>query len=380
MAKKTSRPAPKKAAVPVAARSRYPAWLPGAFLVLMTILAYQRVWHAGFIMDDDEYVTGNLTLHSVAGLRRIWCDFNATPQYYPLVFTSFWLEYHLWGLSPPGYHVINVLLHTLAAILLWRVLARLQLPCAWLAAGIFALHPVAVESVAWVTERKNVLSAVFYFAAALAYWRWDEPSAAGGTKIRQRWRWYFFAFALFMAALLSKTVTCSLPAALLLVIWWKRGRIDMRDVWPLLPFFVAGIAMGLLTAWLERTQVGAQGPEWAFSFSDRLLIAGHALWFYAGKLFWPANLMFIYPRWQINAGDWQQWIFPAAAAALVAALLQGLAAAATDSLCINHSSFFRPAALCDEIPPCLGDRDSNAIFAGALPTASGNGGARKEFR
>ena len=120
-----------------------------------------------------------------------------------------------------------------------------------------------------------------------------------------------------MCALFSKTVTASLPAALLLVIWWKHGRIAGRDVWPLLPFFVVGAALGLVTSWLERTHVGASGPEWALSFWDRCLIAGRALWFYAGKLFWPANLTFIYPRWQIDPGIWWQWLFPAAAIAVV---------------------------------------------------------------
>jgi Flp pilus assembly protein TadD len=317
---KKSKRKPGMGLKPEVAGPRFPAWLPALLLMLMTILAYQPVWHAGFIWDDDVYVTGNPMLHSIRGLAQIWCDPTATAQYYPLVHTSFWMEYHLWGLNPLGYHVVNVLLHILAAILLWRVLVRLQAPGAWLAAGIFALHPVAAESVAWVTERKNVLSTVFYFAAALAYWRWNNPLAEGGTTGRNIWRWYFFAFVMFLFALLSKTVTCSLPAALLLVIWWKRGRVAMRDIRPLLPFFGMGAGLGLVTAWLERTQVGAQGPEWAFSFSDRWLIAGRALWFYAGKLCWPTDLMFIYPRWQINAGEWWQWIFPAAALMVVVAL------------------------------------------------------------
>jgi tetratricopeptide (TPR) repeat protein len=302
------------------ARSHFPAWPMALLLVLVTVFAYQPVWYAGFIWDDDCYVTNNLMLHSLDGLRQIWCKLTATPQYYPFVFTSFWLEYHLWGLNPLGYHIVNVLLQTFAAILLWRVLVRLQLPGAWLAAGIFALHPVAVESVAWVTERKNVLAAVFYFAAALVYLRWMEQGTDDKRQIQDSLRWYFLAFALFIAALLSKTIACSLPAAMLLVIWWKRGRIAGRDVRPLLPFFVAGVALGLVTSWLERTHVGAQGPEWAFSFPERCLIAGRALWFYAAKLFWPANLTFIYPRWQLNAGEWWQWISPVAALAVVVAL------------------------------------------------------------
>ena len=317
---KKSKPAPRSDVIPVMARSRFPAWLMVALLVLVTILAYQPVWHAGFIWDDDYYVTNNLPLHSLDGLRQIWFQPGATVQYYPLTFTTFWLEYHLWGLNPLGYHVVNVLLQALPAILLWRVLVRLQLPGAWLAAGIFALHPVCVESVAWVTERKNVLAGMFYFASALAYLRWTGQGTDGKEQIRVTLRWYFLALALFIAALLSKTVACSLPAALLLVIWWKRGRIAGRDVWPLLPFFAAGAALGSVTSWLERTHVGAQGQDWAFSFPERCLIAGRALWFYAGKLFWPGNLMFIYPRWQINPGDWWQWIFPVAALAVVVVL------------------------------------------------------------
>jgi tetratricopeptide (TPR) repeat protein len=292
----------------------------GIFLVVATVLAYQPVWHAGFIWDDDFYVTNNLALRSLDGLRQIWFSLDATPQYYPLVHTSFWLEYHLWGLNPLGYHVVNVLLQSLAAILLWCVLVRLQLPGAWLAAAIFALHPVGVETVAWVTERKNVLAAVFYFASALAYWRWSEQVADGNAQIEGSQRWYMLAFTLFVAALLSKTVACSLPAAMLLVIWLKRGCIIGRDVWPLLPFFAIGMTLGLVTSWLERTHVGAQGPEWAFSFPERCLIAGRAVWFYAGKLFWPADLTFIYPRWQLNAGELWQWIFPIAALGLAAAL------------------------------------------------------------
>jgi len=284
--------------------------------VALVFVVYVPALRGGFTWDDDAYVTNNLTLRSAGGLARMWGQLTATPQYYPLVFTSFWLEYHLWGLNPLGYHIVNVLLHTLAAMLLWRVLVRLQVPGAWLAAAIFALHPVAVESVAWVTERKNVLSAVFYFAAALAYLRWQdrETTARGANAL------YLLSLVLFICALFSKTVTASLPAALLLMIWWKRGRVAGRDVWPLAPFFVAGAALALVTSWLERTHVGASGPDWALSVLDRCLIAGRALWFYAGKLVWPANLTFIYPRWHLDPGVWWQWLFPLTAAAVVTLL------------------------------------------------------------
>src|SRR5208282_34024 len=241
------------------------------------------------------------------------------PQYYPMVHTTFWLEYHVWGLNPVGYHLINVLLHGTAAILLWQVLLRLRIRGAWLAAVIFALHPVQVESVSWITERKNVLSAVFYFAAALAYLRYVALAEPGGPN-RHRWHWYLGALVLFLAALLSKTVTCTLPAALLLVCWWKKGRVQRDDIFPLLPFFALGVGLGLLTAWMEKYHVGAQGAEWSLTFADRCLIAGRALWFYAGKLVWPAHLTFIYPRWEINPAVWWQWLFPVAVVGVVAGL------------------------------------------------------------
>jgi hypothetical protein len=287
-------------------------WFISLLLLGLTLAAYLPALHAGFIWDDDDYLINNRTLHDLPGLQRIWFETSATPQYYPLVHTTFWLEYHLWKLNPLGYHLDNVFLHALAAILLWRVLLKLPVPGAWLAAAIFAVHPVNVESVAWVTERKNVLSAVFYFAAALAYLRFavpdnppdtnDKRRETTGKKLEEkqagstRWCWYVAALILFVGALFSKTVTTSLPAALLLVFWWKRGRIGLRDVLQLLPFFAVGVGLSLHTSWLEKHHVGASGAEWALSFFDRCLIAGRALWFYAGKLVWPAELTFIYPR------------------------------------------------------------------------------------
>jgi len=295
-----------------------PVW-HGALIALLVLLAYLPALRDGFIWDDDSYVTENPTLHDPGGLRRIWFEVGAVPQYYPMVHTTFWLEYHLWGLNPVGYHLINVLLHATAAILLWQVLLRLRIRGAWPAAVIFALHPVQVESVSWITERKNVLSAVFYFAAALAYLRFVALAETGGPNRHRRY-WYLGALVLFLAALLSKTVTCTLPAALLLVCWWKKGRVQRDDIFPLLPFFALGVGLGLLTAWMEKYHVGAQGAEWSLTFADRCLIAGRALWFYAGKLVWPAHLTFIYPRWEIDPAVWWQWLFPLAAIGVVTGL------------------------------------------------------------
>ena len=296
-------------------------WILGWLLVLIILVVYQQVWHAGYIWDDDSYVTKNVTLRDLHGLWRIWFELAATPQYYPLVYTSFWLEHHLWGLNPLGYHLVNLVLHALAAILLWRALVRLGIPGAWLAAAIFAVHPVEVESVAWITERKNVLSAVFYFAAALTYLRFESMRDEEDPGPQRRYL-YFASLFLFVLALLSKTVACSLPAALLLVRWWKTGRIKRQDVLPLLPFLAFGLGLGLLTAWLEKHHVRAEGEEWALTFGQRFLIAGRALWFYASKLLWPANLTFIYARWDVSAAFGWAWLFPSAFAAVVATLWQ----------------------------------------------------------
>lgn len=291
-------------------------WGLAGLLAALVLLTYLPAYGSGFVWDDDYYVSSNPTLRNLAGLQSIWLDVFATPQYYPLVHTSFWLEYRLVGASPHLYHFTNVVLHAANALLLWRIVVHLGVPGAWLIAAVFALHPVQVESVAWITERKNVLSAFFYLAAALSYLRFSAQ-ADGGVR-----RWWLFSgsFLLYLAALLSKTVSASLPAALLLILWWKRGTILRRDWITLTPMLLVGAAFGLLTVWLEREHVLAQGPEWDLSLLDRGLIAGRALWFYAAKLVWPQDLAFIYPRWAIDPGLWWQYLFPLAAIAVVCGL------------------------------------------------------------
>jgi tetratricopeptide (TPR) repeat protein len=289
-------------------------------LAAATLLAYLPAMRGGYIWDDDDYVTENLTLRSADGLRRIWFELGAVPQYYPLVHTTYWLEYRLWGLNPAGYHVTNILLHAANAVLVVLILTRLGIPGAWLAGAIFALHPVHVESVAWITERKNVLSGLFYLSSLLVYLRFsvsaEEPSASRGSQGTL----YSAALLLFAAALLSKTVTATLPAAILVIVWWKRGRLALADVRPLLPMFVAGLAMSSLTGWMERYHVGARGPAFDWNLADRVLIAGRTVWFYAARLFWPHPLVFVYPRWEIEPSRAWQWLFPLSALAVPVAL------------------------------------------------------------
>lgn len=298
--------------------------MAGAALVVLALAVYSGVWQASFIWDDDDYVINNQTLRSAEGLRQIWFVPRSIPQYYPLVHTTFWAEYQLWGLRPAGYHVVNVLLHGVAAILLWRVLLELKVPGAPLAAAIFVVHPVMVESVAWVTERKNVLSLPLALAALWCYLRFappePPPGKRSGRRDPHRTRYYAAALVLFLAALLSKTVVFSLPAVVLVIVWWKRGRIAWSDVRPLVPFFALGIAMGLVTAWLEKHHVGAAGDEWSLAPVERVLLAGRALWFYAGKLVWPWPLIFFYPRWEVDQSVAWQYLFPLAAVGVLVVL------------------------------------------------------------
>jgi tetratricopeptide (TPR) repeat protein len=283
-------------------------------LALLTFAAYGRSLTNGYIWDDDDYVTENLVLRSPTGIFEVWRP-KTTPQYYPLVFVTFWCEYRLWGLHPAGYHTVNVALHLVSALLFWLALRRLAVPGAWLAAALFALHPVQVESVAWITERKNVLSLLFYLAALHAW-----LSVRDDATRRTRWGAYAATLVLFACALLSKTVTCSLPAALLVIEWWRHGRIALRTALLTLPLFALGLALAAVTVIIERDHVGAGALDFGLTALDRVVLAGRIFWFYLGKLIWPWDLIFIYPRWEVSARDAAQWLYPAAAIALLAGL------------------------------------------------------------
>ncbi|MBC8105857.1 MAG: tetratricopeptide repeat protein [Anaerolineae bacterium] len=327
MAQKRPKQRSKKLKHPAVAPSRVRSFLPGALLLIaITAIAYLPAFRAGFIWDDPDYVINNHTLRDLTGLGEIWFHPTSLPQWYPLVHTTFWIEYQFFGAqSATIYHVTNIVLHTINALLLWRLLARLNVPGAWLAAAIFAGHPVHVESVAWVTERKNVLSLLFYLCALqvflLRVTDIEKPTAP-------RWvlnpKSYALALILFTCALFSKTVTASFPAAILVILWWKRGRITRRDVIPLAPFFLLGLLMSTVTSYLEHTHVGADGTkivELNLSLIQRILIAGRAIWFYATKLIAPFNLTFIYPRWDsIDRIEPWLWIFPVAVIAVIVAL------------------------------------------------------------
>ncbi len=305
-----------------------PVW-QGGLIVLLVFLAYLPALRGGFVWDDDTHISTNETLRSWQGLWEIWFQPGATCQYYPLSFTLFWLGYQLWGLNPLGYHLLNVALHSLVAVLLWQILERLRVRGAWLAGVIFALHPVCVMSVAWMTELKNTLSAALALGAGWAYVRFaglgvyraaethdDNPEAsASGTG----WRYGVLSLVLFLLAMFAKTAVSFLPATLLLAAWWQQERLVWRKVLPLGLMLVLVAVLGKVTFYIERLH-GAVGMGFKLGWLERVLVSGRSFWFYLGKLIFPHPLTFIYERWNVNNAAGWQYLYPAATVGLFAVL------------------------------------------------------------
>ncbi len=328
-----------------------------AAIVALTVLAYWPAFQAGYIWDDDTALTENPQIRSASGLREIW--FSTRPyDYFPLTFTTFWLEWRLWGPKPLGYHAVNVALHALGAVLFWRVLLQLRVPGAWTAAALFAVHPVAVGSVAWVAERKNTLSLVFFLASALWYLRFDAARRQAAADARQPGRAllkrdYALSLGAFLLALLSKTSVVALPLVLALCEWWRDrpeasvraptggpaagrrhnrpeqsrsrasdGTLDagrrvrlrslLQTLWPmcvrLAPFFALALALGLVTVWFQTHRAMTGNIYQQDGLLTRLLGGGRALWFYLTNSLLPVQLSMIYPRWQIEPARVVSWL------------------------------------------------------------------------
>jgi tetratricopeptide (TPR) repeat protein len=276
-------------------------YLWAGVLALLVFVAFFPAVTGQYLWDDDRHAGLIQYFSNLAGLKKIWTPQAATPQYYPLTFTTFWIEYYFWADSTLGYHIDNMILHAASAVLVWRLLRRLKLPGAWLAAAIWAVHPLQTESVAWISERKNVLSGLLFFASIWFYFDYDAALSPGKKPtINNKPAAYAISLVLFALALLAKTVACVMPATILILAWWRGRKVfDRKTILPLLPYLGAGLLLGAFTVYLEAAptgNVGAHGPDWDLSFVQRLLIAGRGLWFYVGKILLPITLTFSYPR------------------------------------------------------------------------------------
>jgi Flp pilus assembly protein TadD len=284
-------------------------------LAAVTILAYRPAWHGDFLWDDDAYIINNELLTAPDGWQRIWFSLDSPSQYFPLTYSIFRIEHTLWGVNTTGYHWVNLLLHVANALLVWALLARLRIPSPWLAAAIFALHPVQVESVAWISERKNVLMAFFFLLTLIAWIAFLDE------RTKRPWLFYCLALVLYVLALSAKATACTLPAALFLILWLQKKRITVRRLVQIVPFIVLGVAMGLVAVWWERYHQGTNRGVFPFlSPIERILVASRGVWFYLSKLIWPSNLTFIYPRWNISPPHLLDYIWLVAGAGVSVAI------------------------------------------------------------
>jgi hypothetical protein len=277
--------------------------LLGVMLILFVILAYTPVWKAGFVWDDSLILTANPCIVGPLGLKEIWTTSSA--DICPLTLTIFWVEHALWGLNPLLYHLVNVVMHSLSAVLLWRVLRSLRVQGAWLGAALWALHPVAVESVAWITEMKNTESGLFFLLSVLFFVRWLTRISHAPVRNAS------YAFSLLFAALAmaAKSSTVILPVVLCLCAWWIEGRWHWRNMVRMVPLFLMAMAASALSIWTQGSQLAnVSDLQWVRTWPERLTAAGGAVWFYLGKLLWPHPLITIYPRWQIDAGQWVSYL------------------------------------------------------------------------
>ncbi len=271
-------------------------------LILVTGIVYSPTFQADFILDDGKFYLNDPVMENPQGWHTIWFsprENNHIWPYLPITRSSFWLERQLFGLQLPVTHALNVALHALAALLLWLGLRRFQLPGAWLAALLFALHPIHVQSVAWIAERKNVMAGVFYILTLWSYWHFAQ---------KQDWRWYSAALLLFIGALLSKTSTIMLPILLGVGYLWLRIPLNRKVLFGLLPFLGLSLGAGILRIWFELTSFGADDTIYNLPIAERLLVAANVPFFYLRKLLLPYPLMFHYPKWTLEISELSQWI------------------------------------------------------------------------
>jgi tetratricopeptide (TPR) repeat protein len=359
-----------------------PRWLAAAVLIGLTVIAYLPALRGGFVWDDDTSLSR--FVKSADGLRLFWLT-TRTPDYWPVTSTTFWVEWRLWGMNPLGYHVTNLALHVAAVLLLWAVLRRLRIPGAFLAALLFAVHPVNVQTVAWITQRKGLMAMLFYLLSIYFFVRWSaatsprllpagvEPARrghpvpprplAGGENGRPLW--YGLSLLAFALAMLSKGSVAILPLVLLGIIAWRR-RIGFPDILRTAPFFLVAGILALVDIWFQRHNLAAGEVVRHASGMGRLLGAGEVVWFYLGKALLPVNLTFFYPLWHIRPESVLWWL-PLLGAVGLTSLLWYKASLNSPSSVIP-SGARNPAAAANEIPrSARNDRiDGPEIWRGAL--------------
>jgi tetratricopeptide (TPR) repeat protein len=275
----------------------WPRWLGGAALLLICVAVYAPALPGDFVWDDDTHLLDNPVLEE-DGLYKVWFTPPERINYWPATFTSYWIEYQLWGFDPFGYHVVNVLIHALNAILLWRVLNLLRLPYSWLVALLFAVHPVNVESVAWIAQRKSLLSMLFAMISLLFFLRHEAE---------RRWELYVLAVVGFCLAMLSKASAAPLPAVLLLCAWWQRGAITRRDIMATIPFFAITAVLSLIEISAQDVVAGSTVVR-EEDLVTRLVTSGWVWWFYVSKAMVPMGICLVYPRWEIDSAEFITWL------------------------------------------------------------------------
>ena len=280
-------------------------WLLGLLLIGAVILTYMPIWHAGYIWDDDMMVTENPVVVGPLGLKEIWT--TSAADICPLTLTTFWLEHRLWVVDALPYHLVNVFQHAACTILLWRVLWNLRVPGAWLGAALWALHPVQVESVAWIAEMKNTESTLFFLLSILFFVKWTETKESGR---HRETNWNYGLMVLFaVLAMASKSSTVVLPVVLCLCAWWMEGRWRWSSLVKVTPIFLLSLIACVVSIWTQGMRMAEDAdPQWVRSWPERLATTGDAVWFYLGKLLWPHPLMTIYPRWQIDSAQWISYL------------------------------------------------------------------------
>jgi tetratricopeptide (TPR) repeat protein len=279
-----------------AAKDRWGSLIAVALIIGAALVVYLPGIHGGFILDDDLYLTQNKLIADSDGLYSFWFTTRAT-DYYPITNTTLWLEWRLWGLNPTGYHVTNAILHAFASLLVYVVLTQLGVPGALLAAVIFAVHPVNIESVAWIAQRKGLLAMVFFLLSVLWYVRSQMVSPTLNLR-------YGLSLMAFVLGMLCKSSVTTLPLVLLLLVWWKRG-VTRRDWILIAPFFLLAIVMLRVNVWFQAQSMGdfVRSASWV----ERLLAAATTVWFYLYKAVCPVGLVFIYPQWNVRVNQPLWW-------------------------------------------------------------------------